>query len=352
MVTSMRIQTSTRASRTFVALAVCVVILAILLPAFASRGMIKDMFLILTLLSLAQCWNLLAGYGGLVSVGQQAFVGLGAYTLFASVSLAGIDPLFAILIGGLAALVIAIPSGFFLFRLDGAYFAIGSWVIAEVIRLLVSQWKALGGGTGTSLPRDVVRKMAGTEWIQTVFGVSASAARDILLYWIALAMAVIFIAVVYVMLRKRIGLGLSAVRDNVDAAKSVGINAVAMKWMTYLIAAFGTGIVGALIFLQKARISPDSAFSVTDWTAFVIFVVVIGGIGTIEGPIIGVMVFFVLRALLADFGTWYLVALGLAGIAVMVFARQGIWGLLQQRSGLVLFPIQRRLILNHERTET
>ena len=72
----------------------------------------------------------------------------------------------------------------------------------------------------------------------------------------------------------------------------------AIKWLVYLAAAFGTGLVGALIYLQKARISPDAAFSVTDWTAYVIFIVVIGGIGTIEGPIVGVLVFFVLQNVL------------------------------------------------------
>lgn len=338
------IETSTRSSRIFLVLAGLAVIAAIFLPAVASRGVIKDMFLILTLLSLAQCWNLLAGYGGLVSVGQQAFVGFGAYALFASVSLAGLDPIASIFFGGLAAVVIAIPAAFFLFRLDGAYFAIGSWVIAEVVRLSVAQWKALGGGTGTSLPRDAVRNMAGTEWVQEMFGVRASAARDILLYWLALAIAVVFITAVYVLLRRRIGLALTAVKDNTDAARAVGINAISMKWMTYLLAAFGTGMTGALIFLQKARISPDAAFSVTDWTAFVIFIVVIGGIGTIEGPIIGVIVFFLLQNLLADFGTWYLIALGAVGILTMLFAPQGLWGLMRDRLGWTLFPIRRRVV--------
>lgn len=350
MSTNARIETATRGNRIFLMLTGLVVIAALFLPAVASRGFIKDMFLILTLLSLAQCWNLLAGYGGLVSVGQQAFVGLGAYALFAAISLGGMDLLPSIMLGGIIAVIVAIPSAFFLFRLDGAYFAIGSWVIAEVVRLFVAQWKAVGGGTGTSLPRDAVRNLAGTEWVRELFGVSASAARDIIFYWIALAAAVVFVSVVYALLRRRIGLGLSAVRDNAEAARSVGINAAAMKWMTYLVAAFGTGVIGALIFLQKARISPDAAFSVTDWTAFVIFVVVIGGIGTIEGPIIGVLIFFLLQSLLADFGTWYLIVLGLAGIVIMIFAPQGIWGLIRERLGVTLFPIRRRVVFSNERT--
>ena len=134
------------------------------------------------MLTLAQFWNLLAGYGGLVSVGQQAFVGIGAYAMFAGVILLGWNPVLAIPLGGLAALVLAVPTAFFAFRLQGAYFAIGTWVIAEVTRLLIAQWKALGGGTGTSLPREATRNIMGTDLIQALFGVREAAARDILTY--------------------------------------------------------------------------------------------------------------------------------------------------------------------------
>jgi branched-chain amino acid transport system permease protein len=144
-------------------------------------------------------------------------------------------------------------------------------------------------------------------------------------------------------LRTRRGLALAAVRDNTEAAQSVGVDAGRMKWIVFLTSAFGTGIAGALIYMQKARISPDTAFSVNDWTAYVIFIVVIGGIGTIEGPILGVLVFFVLQSLLADFGSWYLMTLGVLAIAVMLVAPRGLWGLLSERTGIHLFPIRRTL---------
>jgi branched-chain amino acid transport system permease protein len=102
-------------------------------------------------------------------------------------------------------------------------------------------------------------------------------------------------------------------------------------------------MIGALIYLQKARISPDSAFAVLDWTAYVILIVVIGGIGTIEGPVIGVVVFYLLQRYLADFGTWYLILLGVIAITIMLFAPDGIWGFVNKRFGVVLFPTQRRL---------
>ena len=116
-----------------------------------------------------------------------------------------------------------------------------------------------------------------------------------------------------------------------------------MKAPVYFAAAFVTGLCGALIYVQKARISPDAAFAVTDWTAYVIFIVVIGGIGTIEGPIVGVIVFFALQQLLAGYGSWYLMVLGLIGIAVMLFAPRGLWGQFAQLTGIQLFPVRRRL---------
>ena len=136
---------------------------------------------------------------------------------------------------------------------------------------------------------------------------------------------------------------MAAVRDNTEAAKSVGVDADRMRWVVFLASAFGTGLAGGLIYMQKARISPDAAFSVTDWTAYVIFIVVIGGIGTIEGPIIGVLVFFALQSLLADFGSWYLITLGVLAIVIMLVAPRGLWGLFSERTGLHLFPIRRRL---------
>ena len=337
------VETRTRASNVTALLGTALVIALILLPLYAGRSTIQDMFFILTMLVLAQFWNLLAGYGGLVSIGQQAFVGMGAYALFGGVILAGMDPVPAILLSGVAALVIAIPTAFFAFRLQGAYFAIGTWVIAEVFRLLLAQWKTLGGGTGTSLPRSATKDMWFVDAIKALLDVKTSAARDILAYWLALLLALATIGGIYWLLRTRRGLALAAVRDNTEAAKSVGVDAGRMKWMVFLTSAFGTGLAGGLIYMQKARISPDAAFSVTDWTAYVIFIVVIGGIGTIEGPILGVLIFFALQSLLADFGSWYLLSLGVLAIAIMLIAPRGIWGLISERTGLQLFPIRRRL---------
>lgn len=337
------VSTRTRGTSAAIALIAIVIVAAIVTPFFAPRAVIQDLFFILTMLVLAQCWNLLAGYAGLVSVGQQAFVGLGAYAMFAAVSLLGLDPLLSIVIGGLAALVLSVPTAFFVFRLQGAYFAIGTWVIAEVVRLSLAQWKALGGGTGTSLPSGATRDMLGVRFVADLLHVRGPQATDIVCYWLALLLAIATIGFIYRLLRSKRGLGLAAVRDNREAARSVGVDPLWTKSFVYLLAAFVTGLTGALIYVQKARISPDAAFSVPDWTAYVIFIVVIGGIGTIEGPIVGVIVFYILQNLLADYGSLYLLFLGLLGILIMLFAPRGLWGVFASRSGIQLFPIRRML---------
>jgi len=210
------------------------------LPLFASRGLTQSLFYVFTMLALAQYWNLLAGFAGLVSVGQQAYVGLGAYLLFACTAVAGLDPVLAILIAGLGSALVAIPTAFIVFRLRGAYFAIGTWVVAEVFRLLLAQVKTLGGGTGMSLPRQVTNDGALLRATADLLGLRIAAARDVLSYWLALAVAVGTIAFVYAMLRSRRGLALAAIRDSETAALSVGVDALRAKLWVYLAAAFGT----------------------------------------------------------------------------------------------------------------
>jgi branched-chain amino acid transport system permease protein len=112
--------------------------------------------------------------------------------------------------------------------------------------------------------------------------------------------------------------------------------------LVYVAAAGGSGAAGALYFLMNLRISPDAAFGVS-WSAFIIFIVVIGGIGTLEGPIVGTLLFFALRELLADRGAWYLIALGAVAVLAMLVCPQGIWGWVGRRFDLHVFPVQRRV---------
>jgi branched-chain amino acid transport system permease protein len=343
-----RIATAGAGARAALAVACTILVALMALPAFAGRNLIQDLIFLFYMLALAQCWNLLAGYAGLISVGQQAFVGLGGYLLFALTLLAGLDPLLAIPLAGLASAAFALPTALIVFRLRGAYFAIGTWVVAEVYRLIFAQFKGLGGGTGTSLAPSVTSTVVGIESVKTLFDLRTPAARDVISYWVALALMATTLAFVYLVLRSRRGLALGAIRDQEAAAAGLGVDIYRTKLAVYVVTAAVTGMVGALIYLQKARISPDAAFSVLDWTAYVIFIVVIGGIGTMEGPVIGAVVFYLLQRYLADFGAWYLILLGTLAIVVMLFAPRGLFGFVAERFGVTLFPTRRLLVVGDE----
>jgi branched-chain amino acid transport system permease protein len=328
-----RVTRRTRASRAALGAGLVLVLAAATLPWWApadqASSWMHDFVEIACYFVFALMWNLLAGYGGMVSIGQQAWFGLGGYAMLALGNFAGVNPFVAVPLGALAAAAAAVPVSFVAFRLAGGYFAIGTWVIAEVFRLGFANVSAVGGGSGTSLTA-----LRGIE----------KATRETATYGMALACTVAAIAGVYLFLRSKRGLALLAIRDNEVAAESQGIDVRGMKLAVYVVAALGSGLAGALYFLGNLRISPDAAFSV-NWTAFAIFMVVIGGIGRIEGPIVGALVFWGLNKFLSDYGTWYLLGLGLLAIVVTLFFKQGLWGFAQQRWGWSLFPTQRRLEL-------
>lgn len=333
------VQHATRSSHVGVALIAVILVVLAAAPAWGDRNTLRLLAEMFTYLALASLWNLLAGYAGLVSVGQQAFVGFGGYLLFALAMLFGVHPILAVFIAGPAAALVAVPLAMLIFRLRGAYFAIGTWVVAEVFRLLASQISVLGGGSGISLPASIILSIAPTRQM-----------REFEIYWLALGLAVAVLAAMVALLRSRHGLALTAIRDNELAAQSNGIDVGRLKLIVYVLVAAGTAMTGALIFLMKLRISPDTAFSVNDWTAFVIFIVVVGGIGRIEGPVIGTIIFFVMRQTLADLGSLYLLIMGAVAIVVMLWAPKGLWGLVAERFGWQALPLQRRLVLAPEKT--
>ena len=188
----------------------------------------------------------------------------------------------------------------------------------------------LGGGSGMSLPVSVVKSVADGRDV-----------REFIIYWLTLGLGAATLFGAYGLLRSKTGLALMALRDNSLAAASLGIDIWRTKFWTYILEAAMTGGIGAVIFLQKLRISPPSGFSLNDWTVVVIFIVVIGGIGRLEGALVGTAIYFVLRETLADLGPTYLIVLGLVAIIVMVFSRKGIWGLLENKFGWSIFATER-----------
>ncbi len=337
MTDSYKVLRSTRASRSGSIIGFALFAILVSLPFWGDRATMRLLVEMFYILALSQMWNLLAGYGGLVSVGQQAFVGLGGYMLFLLTIHLGVGAVWTVPIAGLIGAVVSLPVAFLVFRLRGHYFAIGTWVVAEVFLLGFAQIKTLGGGSGLSLPVSVVKSIA-----------SSRAGRDSAIYWTALFVVVAVIAIVYFLLRSRHGLALTAIRDSEEASNSLGVDNFRAKLLVYIFAAFGTAAIGALIFLTKLRISPSAAFDI-NWTTTVIFIVVIGGIGTIEGPIIGTIIYFLLREQLADFGSWYLILLGATAVVVMLKAPQGIWGIVTHKFDLRFFPVQRRLQLKPDK---
>jgi branched-chain amino acid transport system permease protein len=277
----------------------------------------------------AAMWNLLAGYGGLVSIGQQAYFGFGGYIMLMLGNFLGFNPFVAVFIAAVGSGLIAWPLSKIAFRLQGGYFAIGTWVIAEVLRLSFANMTFVGGGSGTSLTA-----LRGIE----------KATRENLTFWLALSAVVASISLVYLFLRSKQGLALMAIRDNEVSSESQGIDVKTAKLWVYIVAGFGAGLAGALYFLGNLRISPDAAFSV-NWTAFAIFMVVIGGLGTIEGPIVGAIIFWALNKYFSDYGTWYLMGLGVLAIFTTIFFKKGLWGLVQEKYDLRFFPVQRRLVI-------
>ena len=298
-------------------------------PWWAENNTIRVLGEFCVTVALATLWNLLAGYAGLVSVGQQAFVGVGAYLMLTNALAFGVNPLWALPLIGALGVVVSLPIAAIAFRLRGHYFAIGTWAIAEILRLAVMRVDFLGGGSGTSLPISTLKLIAADR-----------TQRADLIFEASFVVALVCVAFAYLLLRSRWGVALRAIRDSEVAASSLGISILPVKVGVYCAVGGLTAMVGGLVLLQKLRVSPEAAFSVNDWTAFVIFVAVIGGIGTLEGPIVGAIAFFLLREALADYGAVYLVILGLIAIATMLVAPKGIWGYASQRLGLTALPIR------------
>ena len=292
-----------------------------------SEAQMLDLVQFFSYLAMAQMWNLLAGYAGLVSIGQQAFIGFGAYSLFVFGDKASVHPFVAVALAGVAAAVISLPTAAVAFRLRGGYFAIGTWVIAEVFHLVAVNLQWVGGGDGTL--------------IYSAASLDRSVREHGAYFW-GVGVGVGSVLVTYALLRSRLGLALAAIRDDETAARSVGVGVLRAKVAVWVLAAFGCGLAGAVYNLPLLRVQPDAAFTV-NWSAFMIFMVVIGGLGTIEGPIIGTVIFFVLQQKLANDGTWYLIILGAVAVVISIWVRGGLWGAVTRRFDRSLFPVQRRV---------
>ncbi len=299
---------------------------AVVAPFVFGEGLIRLAGEILLIFAMAQMWNLLAGYAGLLSIGHQVFVGTGAYGMFTVSIYAGMNPYVAIALTPLVSAVLAAVIAPILFRLRDAYFTIGMWVFAEIVAILIGKSDWLGRQNGLTLA--ALRDMD-PAWISPVG-----------FWWSAFA-ALGSLALLIWLMRSRLGLALMAVRDNDTAASSLGIDVWWSRFIAFVISAAGTGLCGAIYFLGPAHVLPASAFD-PNWVVIVLFISVVGGLGTIEGPIVGTFVYFALRQLFADSGNWYLILMGSVAVATMVVARNGIWGTLHRKYGVSVIGITRQ----------
>lgn len=275
---------------------------------------------------LAVTWNALAGYAGLVSVGQQLFFGVGAYAAV-RLSDAGINVYVALGLAAIAGGVLALPLSVIMLRLKGGEFAIGMWVAAELAHLLVNLDTLVQGETGTSL---------------IALNAYPAETRHAFNYWSALGGMTLVLIIFFVLLRSRTGAAIQAIRDNEEAAASVGVRVQQIKRTVFVLAAFGAALAGALWIATAITFQPKTFFSV-QWTAYMIFMVLVGGLGTFERAILGAIIFFAIEACFGAAGVWYLVGLGATALVFALFLPRGSWGLIEARSGTRLLPVGYRL---------
>lgn len=296
-------------------------------PLFLGANTIDKLTTLFIYIILGVMWNALAGYGGLVSVGQQAFFGIGAYAAI-RLSDAGVSVYPALVLGALAAGVVSLLLSTFALRLRGGEFAIGMWVVAELCHLLVNLDGLIQGETGTSL---------------IALNAFAPEQRRDDNYWLALAATVALLGLMFALLRGRLGGSIQAIRDNEEAAASLGVEVLATKRIIFVIAGAGCGMAGALWLATAITFEPSTYFGV-QWTAYMIFMALVGGLGTFEGPILGALLFFLIELAFGASGIWYLVGLGAAALIFSLVLPRGLWGMVEDRLGVRLLPLGYKVI--------
>ena len=295
----------------WLAVAIVAILLALLPVLNAPREWMLYVFLFLLFLAMSNMWNLLAGYTGLISLCQPAFLGIAGYTVAIGTWVQ--IPWWAGLIGGaILAGIFAILISFPVFRLSGVYFAIGTLVVPEALRIVFYLWKPVGGelhGAGAGyMIKDIADLTMGH------------------MYWMAFAVAIISAIVMHIILKSKLGLGLASIRDNERAAASCGVNTFWIKVYPFVISAVITGVAGAVFYLYQGYIEPSATFNVK-WTMTLLLATVIGGMRTEGGPIIGTIIYVFLYFLLARFAGISLLIQGIILIVIMLLSPQGIVGI-------------------------
>lgn len=275
-------------------------------------GFLRDALILFFLyLAAAEVWGFMAKHGGVVSLGQQIFMGVGGYATAVLCMYYGVPMYISVIVAGLLGSGLAGVLSFPLLRLRGVYFSIGTFLAAEVIRLAFNSWEFVGAGKGLIF--------------KDAYGISTT-----LIYYPALALGIISIFLVYILYHSKLGFGLRSIGADEDAASGLGVNTFACKASCFILTSLITSLVGAVNAVHHTYLHPTSAFSIS-WTVNFLFVAVIGGVGTIIGPIIGSAIFVALGYLLSQYLGLSLLLEGLIVLAILIALPKGIWGVISRK---------------------
>ena len=282
-------------------------------------------FTILRAVTFASSLNILLGYTGYVSFGHIVFFGLGGYVGFYLLDEQNAHLAVAVLAGGLASGLLAFLLGRAILRLRGAYFALATIGVNEAMRAFVKNFDLFGGPTGMTLNFQVYQSYGGPE-------------RALWMTYITVAvLSLVVVLVSFFIKTSRFGLGLLAIRENEDAAEVMGVVAPSTKTWAYVLSAIFPGMLGALFFFKNGNIEPGDAF-VLHQSIEAIVMVMLGGQGTVMGPVLGATVYQRLRGLLLVSPLFKNIQLAVAGVLLLVivlFVPAGVVGWLRSRSAIL-----------------
>jgi branched-chain amino acid transport system permease protein len=273
---------------------------------------------------LGAAWNVLGGFAGQVSFGHAALFAVGAYTTIILYLKGGLAPWWGIPLGGLAAAIVSLPIGLLCFRLRGPYFSLATLAVAEIVKLVALNWESVTAGPVgyliTTLPR------------LRLFGFEVNWERKTPFYVVAAALAVLALSATGWLRSSRLGAYLVAIRENEDAAEAVGIDTVRAKVVTLALSAFLAGMGGGFYALYFRYVDPDAVAGI-GLSMEMVFIAVVGGLGTVGGPLVGAVFLTAVAELVRDrFHAGHLIFYGLFMMLVIRFMPEGIWGRLRRLS--------------------
>jgi branched-chain amino acid transport system permease protein len=291
-------------------------------PAFTGSATLREgIFLLLMYVALASSLNIFLGYTGYVSFGHIVFFGLGGYVGFYALSVLHWPLALAVVAGGAAAGLLALAIGASVLRLRGAYFALATLGINEAMRAFVSNFGPFGGPTGMSLDFSIYRTFGGP--LQALW----------IAYFSMFALTLLVILVSYAVKTSKFGLGLFSIREDEDAAMVMGVRAPSAKTMALVLSAVIPGMIGVLFFFKNGNIEPPDAFKLHT-SIEIIVMVMLGGFGTVLGPVVGAAGYERLRSFLLTSDPFKSLQLTIAGfvlLLIILFIPNGIIGWIRAR---------------------